>query len=180
MEYLIAAVVLVAALCLLDLVLTFGVIRRLRAASAAVTLDEDGNELTPRPGDPVADFTGTTTEGEPVSRDSVTGALVAFLSPNCKPCKASLPELLRVAGAEPVVAVVVGDSADMTDMVARLSPVARVLTEEPFGPVSTAFAVRSFPTFGKVGPDGTLAAAGLDVTQVARVQVPAPSAVRVL
>lgn len=180
MAYLIAAVALVAALCLLDLVLTFGVIRRLRAMSTAVTLDEDGNELAPRAGDPVADFAGTTTEGEVVSRDSVTGALVAFLSPNCKPCKASLPELLRVAEAGPVVAVVVGDSADMTDMIGKLSPVARVLTEEPFGPVSTAFAVRSFPTFRKVGPDGTLAAAGLDVTHVARVRVPAASGARIL
>jgi thiol-disulfide isomerase/thioredoxin len=178
MAYLTVAVVLVAALCLLDLVLTFGVIRRLRATGAAVTLDEDGNELTPRAGDPVAGFTGTTTEGEPVSRDSVIGAVVAFLSPNCKPCKASLPDLLRVAEAEPVVAVVVGDPADMADMVEKLSPVARVVTEEPFGPVSTAFAVRSFPTFGKVGPDGTLAAAGLHVTRVARVQLPVPSAVR--
>jgi thiol-disulfide isomerase/thioredoxin len=179
MAYLTAAVVLVGALCLLDLVLTYGVIRRLRATSAAVTVDEDGNELTPRAGDPVAAFAGTTTAGQPISRDSVAGALVAFLSPNCKPCKASLPQLLHLAAAGPVVAVVVGDPADMTDMVARLSPVARVLTEEPFGPVSTAFAVRSFPTFVKVGRDGTLAAVGLDVTQVAGVKVAARSPIRV-
>lgn len=179
MAYLTAAVVLVGALCLLDLVLTFGVIRRLRATSATVTRDEDGNELAPRAGDPVAGFASTTTGGQPVSRDSVTGALVAFLSPNCKPCKASLPEVLRLAAAGPVVAVVVGDPADVTDMVAQLSPVARVLTEEPFGPVSEAFGVRSFPTFVKVSPDGTLAAAGLDVKQVARVKVPAPSFIRI-
>jgi hypothetical protein len=182
MPYLTAAVLIVGMLCLLNLVLTVGVIHRLRAGTGSTSVDEDGRDLVPQPGDPVADFAAWTVDGGRVSQSSVAGALVAFLSPNCKPCQAALPEVLRRAGspgAAEVLAVVVGDPQDMTDMVTALGPVARVLTEEPFGPVATAFGVRSFPTFVRVAGDRTIAAAGLDLAQVAGAKTPRRPAVRV-
>jgi thiol-disulfide isomerase/thioredoxin len=169
MPYLTAAVVLVGVLGLLNLVLTVGVIRRLRGEGASTMVDGDGVEVTPNVGDEIGDFLTSTVDGEPVSRASMAGTLVAFLSPTCPPCRAAVPDLVRYAdgpGAGQVTAVVTGDEHEVASLVSTLGPVARVITEEPFGPVSTAFAVRSFPTFCRVTGDATVAAVGFTLSAV--------------
>lgn len=162
MAVLAALVVLVGMLCLLNLVLSFGVIRRLREHTELLA-ERD----SPVPGLPVgsqaADFTATTTDGETVSRDLLSDdTLVAFLTPNCGPCREQLPELAKVAanwpgGRDRTLAVVAGDPVAAAAYVELLSPVARVVVEESLDSSAIrAFEVAGYPLFGLVDRDGTI------------------------
>lgn len=137
MSYLAAAVVLVGLLCVLNLFLTLGLIRRLREQRAA-----QPQSATPptalKPGSPIGDFATTTIDGEPVSRQNLVG-LVGFFSAGCTPCHDLAPRFAEHAAGAPrqdVLAVVAGDDPEL---VAALSPAARVVTEDFDGVVTTAF-----------------------------------------
>lgn len=71
MPYLVAAVIIVAALCLLNLLLTFGVIRRLRREEGCTPALEE--TLILPVGAKVPEFTAVTTAGDPVSRTNLSG-----------------------------------------------------------------------------------------------------------
>lgn len=164
MTVLVTLGVLVGVLCVLNLLLTFGVIRRLRehgdliakgAASGA-----GGGPPTLPVGQRAAEFTGITTDGAAVSRDLLSGdTLVAFLTPGCTPCQKKLPGLVEAArewpgGRSKTLAVVIGDPDEAADYVEKLVPVARVVLESPGGEVAAAFGVQSYPLFGVVDRSG--------------------------
>ncbi|MBP8531683.1 hypothetical protein GWI24_00265 [Streptomyces sp. MK37H] len=161
MPVLISAVVLVGALCSLDLILTLGVIKRLREhgellAARAVDRPRSAIEL----GEQVGEFATHTVDGEPLSRATMTGTtLVGFFTPTCGPCKEQLPKFMEYArtmpgGRDRVLAAVVGDEDLAAPMVAELRSVAKVVTqtrnEEPMG---AAFEIMAFPTVLMVAPD---------------------------
>lgn len=160
MTYLTAAVVLVGAIAVVDLVLTVGVVRRLREHTAELTAlrgPAAGADLPA--GSPVGDFTATSVTGRPVTRGTLTGsALVGFFSQGCPACAEQLPDFVAHAagGAVPALAVVAGDPAGVTETVQALRPVATVVVEPADGPVQRAFAVAGFPTFVLV-EDGVVA-----------------------
>ncbi|MFG6192716.1 hypothetical protein [Nonomuraea sp. JJY05] len=179
MVFISVAVVLVGALCLLDLLLTFGVIRRLRAHTAELErLGNNGmwtSDLIPAPGHKVGDLAASTLDGDPVSAATFAEqTLVAFFSQGCSACEDKLPEFVSQAGAVPggrdrVLAVVSGEPAQMTETLDALSPVARVVAGQQAAPVIDAFAVRAFPTFSLVEA-GTVLASDNDLARL-----PAPS-----
>ncbi|MEV8376855.1 redoxin domain-containing protein [Kribbella sp. NPDC056861] len=151
-------------LTLLNLLLIFAVIRRLREhteqlASLAAGHGSDQNAGLPV-GRRVADFSGTTVDGEAISRDLLTGeTLVAFLMPGCTPCRKSLPELAETVanwpgGRASTLVVISGDEEKAAEYVATLAPVARVLVEGPDGQVGTAFEAAAYPLFGTVDSHG--------------------------
>jgi thiol-disulfide isomerase/thioredoxin len=171
MSYLVAAVTLVGAICLVDLLLTVGVIRRLRTHAELLSrLPAQGLELPEGPplavGSRPADFTATTTAGEPVTQASLGAQTVlGFFMSQCQPCSELLPQFVRYAAELPAsyprpLAVVVGDDGQAAEYAQRLSQVARVVTEPAFGTVSTAFSVRGFPAVAILDDQGTVAAAG--------------------
>lgn len=135
------AVVLVGALCVLDLLLTFGVIRRLR---------EQSRTTNSRPGDGPPVLTapvGTEVHVPDVPLEEET--LVAFLSPSCGACADQLPDLIAEArGRERVVAVVFDPEGTGTELVDRLGEVARVLVERSTDDaLLRAFRVTGYPAF---------------------------------
>lgn len=155
MSFLIAAVVLVGMLCTLDLILTFGVIRRLRVHTqrlAGLGDDGEGHRAALTAGESVGDFVSSTVDGELLSPESLDGdTLVGFFALGCQPCEEKKPEFLAYAkrlpgGRREVLAVVVGDPAAATETAAQLTQVARVVVERPDGPVSTAFRAYAYPT----------------------------------
>ncbi|MFJ6195513.1 TlpA family protein disulfide reductase [Micromonospora sp. NPDC092111] len=180
MSILIAAVALVGLLCLLDLVLTFGVVKRLREHTALLA-----EVVPPSPavkvGQEVGTFEAVTVTGEPVTTDRLgSGTLVAFFSPTCGPCKDKLPKFVAhtrglPAGQEAPLAVVIGDAEQAGDFLAELSPVARVVVERGDGAVSSAFGVRAYPTLLRVDRDD----AGRLVVGANQVEVDRPAAVAV-
>jgi len=153
MAVLTAAVVLVGALCLVDLLLTFGVIRRLRECCGAVqsgAAGAPGAAQLPVVGRRVDEFAATTVDGTPVSPDALApGTVVVFVAPACKDCRAQLPDLIRWAGTQDrqqILVVVDARTPDrIDDLVDRLNPVARVVVEGLDAPVMTAFGVNTFP-----------------------------------
>jgi thiol-disulfide isomerase/thioredoxin len=151
----IAAIVLVGVLCLLDLVLTVGVIRRLREHSVALSTMSATGRFPPSisVGDQVGRFTAISVDDAPLRDDMLTApTLVGFFSPTCEPCKELLPAFQAFArrmpgGPDRVVAVVVADSDEADMLVSELRQVGRVVVEERSGgALSAAFGVWVYPT----------------------------------
>jgi thiol-disulfide isomerase/thioredoxin len=128
---------------LANLVLTVGLLRRLRRQNALMQMSIDG-VANPEPimlvaGEEVRPFAATTVAGARVGTADLHGrTLVAFLSPTCPSCIESLPLFTAKAqlvpgGAEQVLAVVVGHDHDTAELRERLEPV--------------AFGVVGFPAF---------------------------------
>ncbi|MFG6192297.1 TlpA family protein disulfide reductase [Nonomuraea sp. JJY05] len=162
MPYLVAAVVVVGLLCLVDLVLTLAVIRRLRVHTLRLA------ELTPtgapmvQPGTTLGDFSATALSGETVSRAFFSGpSVVAVFSTECASCHERLPEFasyLADTRPERVLAVVAGDPDGARLFTGELTS-ATVVVEPMGGPVSRALQVSRFPSFYLVDGDAVVVAA---------------------
>lgn len=184
MTYVEAAVAIVAVLCAFNLLLSFGVIRRLRQHT------EQLNQLSPhdlapglRAGEQVGRFTATATTGESLSRESLAEqTLVGFFSPGCQPCATQLPAFIARArtipgGASRALAVVASAGAgDEADYVDRLAPVTRVVVEGHQGALQSAFKNTGFPMIYLIAGDGTILASGFTVEEVAGALTPATAA----
>jgi thiol-disulfide isomerase/thioredoxin len=172
--------VLVGILCLLDLVLTFGVVRRLRQHTQLLDAQITGGRpaVRPRPGHRVGDFAVADVHGRSVNQDVLgPGTLVGFFTTDCTPCKELLPRFVTHVtdlGLDPddVLAVLAAPTVDEA-MIARLGAVARVVVQEPDGPMVRAFDLSGFPTLVRMGPGGMVEAAGA-VLEAIRGLVPAP------
>lgn len=187
MEYLVAGLLLAAALTALNLLLTVAAVRRWRAHATA---PPDGGhpghdhghdhghghghgggepELGIAPGDRMPAFTATAADGTTVTAADLVGrpALLAFLSLECPGCDDSVPGFaeharrVRDAGGR-VLATVVGVDAAGSELAAQLADVAdHVVPEFLDAPLGAAFGVRLYPGFAHYGPDGVATAAGV-------------------
>lgn len=164
-----ALTIVVGLVCAVNLLLTFGVIRRLRehtellAAGGADTgtamrvMLEEGERPT--------DFSATTLDGDVVTARSI-GGLIGFFSPDCPPCQERARQFADYAadlpgGRDQALAVVVrppghDDADSVTAMAALLAGHARVVMEGPGGPVATAFEVAVFPALGLLDQHATV------------------------
>jgi len=167
MAIVVAALVLVGLLGIVNLIFSFGVIRRLREHTATLDRLSHGSAGgTEQPvmnaaGTTVGEFAASTVDGEPVSRDRLSDpTMVGFFSPSCAPCRERMPQF------DQVLAVVVAqeDDTNAAGVVAELNGVARVVREPDSGPISTAFGVHGFPALGLVGPQGELLASGFELS----------------
>jgi hypothetical protein len=181
--FLVAAVVVVTLLTLLNLILTFGVIRRLREHTTLLSrppylLAGDAEPMLPV-GATVPQFVATATDGMPVSRGRRSGdTLVGFFSPGCRACDELLADFVGYATSMPggsanVIAVVEALPGEEAEVVARLTPVARVVVERPgTAGLVTAFGVAHFPAVCVLDADGRVSASG---RTLAALPVPARS-----
>jgi hypothetical protein len=168
MPILIAAVIAVGGLCLLDLLLTFGVIRRLRehtdilsngpgAASSVTSLE---------PGQSPAAFTAVTTSGELVT--GATGLRVAaFFSSSCSACPERVAPFLAYLSRhhmsrDSVLAVVSQDDSAPAPYLGQLAEAAQACAEPENGEIAQAFGVTGFPAFCLLDADGAVLASGYD------------------
>jgi hypothetical protein len=168
--YVVAAIVLVGIVAGLNLILTVGVIRRLREHTETLgqLSGRGGSQFleagTPVP--PVGDV--VTVEGAPVQAPT---ALVAFFSTTCDPCRDKLP-LFRdhvralAVPASGVLVVVEGAREGADDFIAELRGLAQVVVEPELGPVARTFAVDGFPIFYAVDPDGRIVVGSHDVADL--------------
>ncbi|MDT7786663.1 MAG: hypothetical protein QOF58_5082, partial [Pseudonocardiales bacterium] len=154
MSVLTVAVVVVGVLCLLDLLLSFGIIRRLRQQNEAL---RDLREKQSAEEPPIMLTAGSRVE---LSDVDVSGALVGFFSPNCEPCKERMPQFIEYATGHrgKVIAVAAGSADEVADMVVRLGEVAEVVVEEMGGPLHNAFGTTGYPAVCLVDDSRTVAA----------------------
>ncbi|MGI5128073.1 hypothetical protein ACQEVB_14785 [Pseudonocardia sp. CA-107938] len=176
MAYLAAAVVVVGVLAVLNLLLSYGVIRRLREHSALLAQRPAGlpNAIAAA-GSVVAPFTATTVDGRTVGVDLAPGTLVGFFSPGCSACVEQLPLFVDAAAAHPggperVLAVVLGAAEGAEKYVDALSPQATVVVDRHGTEIENAFAVRAYPGFAMVGDGRVVTVSGrlAEVTAVAK------------
>lgn len=162
MPYLAAAVVVVGLLCLVNLVLTLAVIRRLRAHTTRLAELGPARPPSVLPGTAIGEFSATALDGGSVSRAFFSGtSVVAVFSTECASCHERLPEFtayLADARPERVLAVVAGDPGEAGQFTDVLGT-ATVVVEPMGGPVSRALQVSQFPSFLLVDGDGVVVAA---------------------
>jgi thiol-disulfide isomerase/thioredoxin len=170
--YLAGGVAVAIALTVVNLLLTFGVIRRLRTHTELLSA-RAVPEVMVGVGESPGDFSAGAVDGEVVSRASLVGEqLVGFFSPGCGPCVEMVPrfaERAAVVGRAHAVAVVVGDAGDAAEFVAVLEPVARVVLEPGpgEGTLSGAFGVKGFPAVCVLDGEKVVTASGSSVLGVA-------------
>ncbi len=160
----------VGALCLLNLVLTLAVIRRLREHTDRFDTLGHGTpaEQVLPAGATVGSYTAATTTGTTTAADALATAdvtLVGFFSPGCTPCHALLPEFTGYAGNSRyrVLAVIVGPdpgTADTAELRAALEPLGDVVLESADGPLCRAFGVQTYPAVCLVDSDRRVLASG--------------------
>jgi hypothetical protein len=166
MTYLTAAVVLLTVAVLANLWLTLTTARTVRDLDARLKAMMRGpqSEMTPL-GLPVGPFSVTTVDGDPLTRDDLTGwTLVATLTSDCHVCAERLPEFLNAASVLPGgrgrVLAVVPEPQPPVELLAKLAQVAVVVSGAQAEQVAAALGVELFPTFSWVGPDHVVEFAG--------------------
>ncbi|WP_069767011.1 hypothetical protein [Streptomyces sp. LUP30] len=172
MSYVIALTALFGALCVLNIMLTVGVLRRLREIEERTAYS--GLDLTPGPldvmlavGEQVGEFTTVTTEGEHLSDAFLSDGhtVVGIFAHGCGKCDERLPEFVSFVRAhgisrERVLALMVGTPEQVEAKRALAEPVSTVVIEELDGPVSLALAARVYPALAVIGPDKVVRATG--------------------
>ncbi|MDI5982177.1 TlpA family protein disulfide reductase [Amycolatopsis magusensis] len=168
MSLLVAAVALLGVLVLLDLLLTFAVIRRLRTHADLIG-EALGSPRTParvmlEAGQKVGEFSARTTADEQVSLAGLT--LVGFFSAHCGTCAEKLPAFLARAAtlgrARTLAVVQHGEKEPTADLVAELSDAALVVVEPEDGPLGRAFDVQAVPAMCLLDAEGRVLASGFD------------------
>lgn len=168
MSVLIAAVAVVGVLCVLDLMLTLGVIRRLREHTELITRVSvpDVPVIGVVAGDSPSAFSAATIGGSPVG-SAAEFRLVAFFSSSCSICPERVPSFARYisdhdVAKQNVLAVVVGPENEPPAYLARLAEVAQVSAEQHDGEIARAFKVVGYPAFCLLDADGAVLAASHD------------------
>ncbi|MEV4543206.1 peroxiredoxin family protein [Micromonospora echinaurantiaca] len=181
MPVVVAALVVLAVLALLNLLLTFGVIRKLREHTQELARARP--PVTLPVGAQVPDFTAPTAGGDVVSIASLraSGGLVVFLAPDCSGCQEQLPAA-RSALAEaldtPVAVLVVltrlrpaperedSERAELVTALGVLDSRAAIVHEPLDGALQSAFQVAAFPAFYLVDTDGRVAGVSNNASQL--------------
>lgn len=172
MSVLAAAVTFAIALGLLNLTLSYGVIRRLRSEKrntpALPFPVTDADSL----GTTVQEFSIRAEDGLEISdRTLAEDTVVAFFSPGCGPCAELLPHFVETLThhrrpAEEVLAVVVPGTEDAGAYTDALSTVATVVTGDQARTVEAAFGVNAYPVVCRVGGAGELTALARDLHEL--------------
>jgi thiol-disulfide isomerase/thioredoxin len=172
MTVLTVAVVLVTGLCLLNLLLTVAVIRRLKEHTELIGGMSGGHAFPDAmlpAGERIGDYSAETLDGTVLTRDDLDGqTLVGVFSPGCPACDQQMPHFVELAGNTPggrdaVLALVVGGLEEAAGEIARLAPVARVVHEADDGPLTRALGVSAFPAIARLDSDGRVVASGVQV-----------------
>ncbi len=172
MSILAAAVTLAIGLGLLNLVLAYGIIRRLRTdtrnSPSTVFPVTDADSL----GATAEEFSVRLKDGREISRDSLgDDTLVAFFAPGCGPCAELLPHFVDTVArsgrpADEVLAVVVPGKEDSAPYASALREVATVLTDDDARTVEAAFGVNAYPVVCRVRAGGRLTALARDLHEL--------------
>jgi thiol-disulfide isomerase/thioredoxin len=168
-----AVVAVIGAVAVVNLVLTMGVLRRLReqALSPAPGSAVHHEQRLPAVGAAVTDFHTVDVDGRDLSLHDLTGpAVVGFFTPGCPPCEALLPEFVAAAaepGRQAIAVIVVDPGEDESDYRRRLAPAARTVVENPHGVVQRAFGADVFPTIAVLDAEHTIIASSFDVAALA-------------
>lgn len=170
MLYLSIAVALLAALVLVDLVLSAAVIRRLRETEAKLIEMTTPSASGLPVGAAMPEFVSP--DGQVSSADLAgSPALIGFFSAGCRHCPAQAEALadraaeIGGAGVRVVSFLTVGDGA-ADELAPMLSKAGLLVTEGDTSAAMTTFQVQGTPAFVMFGADGRLVARGHELSEV--------------
>lgn len=170
---LVSVVSLLAVLACFNLLLSVGLIRRVR------DIDDRLTAATAPPPEPmlpvgasIADFETSTVDGRQLShKDLPDGTLVGFFDPQCETCHSHIRNWVAEAEKLPQgraqALAVVREDEDQDEMVTPLAAVATVVVEKRRGPMARAFAVAATPAFCRLGADQTIGVHGYTTSTAA-------------
>ncbi|MEV0160396.1 hypothetical protein [Nonomuraea fuscirosea] len=163
MPYLIAAVVLVGALCLFDLLLTFAVLRRLREHTAE--LARLAGEPRTLPYDP-SFLIGRTLPGTAADTEA-RPRLVAFFDAGCDSCHEHAPVFAAAARPGTSLAFVTGADPLLRGLVDAIGDAAPVISGDDADAVVAELGIQAFPLFLRLDADGRIIQAELALERLA-------------
>ncbi|MFC7546072.1 TlpA family protein disulfide reductase [Plantactinospora sp. GCM10030261] len=165
MPFLVAALALVGAVSLLNLILTTAIVRRMRGYEQTPPSRLGYDVLGGLPeGAALPTFTGGAAGGGTVTDSDLRGrpAVVGFLSSDCPSCLEQAPTFAAAARATierggRAIAVII-EGADPVDALTAAAGPATTVYEpvDRTGPMTRAFAVETFPTFFVIDEAGTV------------------------
>ncbi|QIS20687.1 hypothetical protein [Nocardia terpenica] len=169
-----------------QLLVTYGLVRRLRVHTDLLNELIDENTLALAPGTPIPAFATHTTDGAALTdRDVRHPAAIALLEVDCPHCRTNLPDFLAyVRGAgfarENVLAVVATrdstDPAERDAMLETLSAAATLVCESGEDAViGTALNAQAYPTFYLTDADATITRAVHAVRRLPNTTAATPS-----
>ncbi|MEV4159965.1 TlpA family protein disulfide reductase [Nonomuraea dietziae] len=158
MPFLVAAVVFVGLLCLFNLVLGLGVLRRLREHTAELARLNERSMFMP--------YDPAVLVGRALPEAAAGARLVGFFDVGCSTCHERAPQFAEAAGKQPALAVVTGDGAKVDDLVAMVGGVSRVITGEEAARLTHDLGVEAFPTFLWADQEGTVADAHTELSEL--------------
>jgi thiol-disulfide isomerase/thioredoxin len=163
MELLVLGGAVLAVLVMLNLLLTFALIRRVRVLQEMVSKGPARDPALPQPGDAVGAFQAATPEGGLLTDEALRSGvnLVGFFTTGCHPCATVRAQLLESPPKLPLMAFVEGRADDPAarELGTSLSAIARVAYITEADSVAKAFRSAGYPTLIRV-ENGTVAAAG--------------------
>lgn len=162
MPFLVSLTVLLTVVVLVNLLLTVGLIRRIRGYDDRLHRLEQGAPVMADIGERVSEFSAVTVDGDEIDRDALRpGTMVGFFDPQCETCHSHLPAFTAAARALPggraQTLAVVRDAEDAQEMIDILTGDVRVVLERKRGPVARAFKVVAIPSFCRLGPGQSVA-----------------------
>jgi len=167
-QMLLVICVLVGALGVLNVILTLGLVRHVRALQEVVQEGVFPDPDLPQAGARVGGFEVTCVDGKALSdRDLGQDTLVGFFTSGCRPCANLRSQLTRQPPGLPFIAFVEGDQDDpeVSEMVRVLSRLGSVALTTAGDTVTQAFKPSGFPTLIRT-EQGVIAAAGHRLRQV--------------
>lgn len=179
MPVLIAAVAIVGALCLIDLLLTFGVVRRLREHTEMITRISvpEVPVIGLTAGESPAEFSAVTVRGTSVNGPAGL-RLAAFFSSSCSMCPERVPPFVQYLAEhqiapEHALAVVLGSPDEPPPYLDQLAEVTLACAHGQDSDVAKAFKAVGFPAFCLLDADGAVLATSYDPAML-----PEPAVVR--
>jgi hypothetical protein len=170
MPVLIAAVVIVGLLCVADLLLTFGVIRRLREHTEVLRARQflDSGTVINLPAGQVPEpFTAVAADGAVIAGPAGL-RLAGFFSATCPACPGSVAPFIeyvkanQIARDDALATLLVAANAAPPPYLGLLAEVARVTVQQEDGQVIRSFGVAGYPAFCLLDADGTVLASGFN------------------
>jgi hypothetical protein len=166
---LIATIIIVGLIALVDLVLTYGLIRRVNSIQAESRSIDNG--LVPAVGHRIGDFVAETTDDREITEREFQSpdTFAVFVMVGCGPCHRLAEELSRMAPPESPLLLFIASSQGAEEEAARIAAkvpfAAAVCVIDSTGDVTEAFGVSGFPTVIRVG-EGIVRATGLSLDSV--------------
>ncbi len=177
MAILTAAVVLVGVLCLVDLLMTFGVVRRLREHTELLNKSHgaDMPVMDLSAGDIPGSFAAVTVDGEALAGPAGI-RVAAFFSSTCSICPERVPAFVDYVRANGIrrddtIAVILAMTGESVPYADRLAEVARVCVQPPDAELATAFKVTGYPAFCVLDASGAVQASGYDPASLPQLAV---------